>query len=93
MDEDDGTMSAWYMFAQLGFYPVMVGTDGYALFPPLFDDVRIRLENGHLLRIKAVGRKDYSAPLKEIHLEGKPLEQPFISHSDLISSECLEYIF
>lgn len=93
MDEDDGTMSAWYMFAQLGFYPVTVGTDEYALFPPLFDDVRISLEGGRKLRIRTVGRGSCDAPLKEIRLDGKTLEKPFVRHSDLISAGCLEYIF
>lgn len=93
MDEDDGTMSAWYMFAQLGFYPVKVGTDEYVLFPPLFDDVHISLEGGGQLRIRTVGRGSCDAPLKEIRLDGKTLEKPFVRHSDLISSECLEYIF
>ena len=93
MDEDDGTMSAWYMFAQLGFYPVKVGTDEYVLFPPLFDDVHISLEGGGQLRIRTVGRGSCDAPLNEIRLDGKTLEKPFVRHSDLISSECLEYIF
>ena len=43
-DEDNGTMSAWYIFAQLGIYPVcpgMPGNKGYALSEPLVSSAKI----------------------------------------------------
>ena len=39
MDEDDGTMSAWYVFGAMGFYPLLVGDEYYDLTSPLFDRV------------------------------------------------------
>lgn len=35
MDEDDGTMSAWYVFGAMGFYPLLVGDEYYDLTSPL----------------------------------------------------------
>lgn len=43
MDEDDGAMSAWYVFANIGLYPLVVGEAVYELFPPLFDKVTLHL--------------------------------------------------
>ena len=43
MDEDDGAMSAWYVFASIGMYPLVVGEAIYELFPPLFDKVTLHL--------------------------------------------------
>jgi len=43
MDEDDGAMSAWYVFAGIGMYPLVVGEAIYELFPPLFDKVTLHL--------------------------------------------------
>ncbi len=43
MDEDDGAMSAWYVFANIGMYPLVVGEAVYELFPPLFDRVTLHL--------------------------------------------------
>ena len=43
-DEDNGSMSAWYIFAQLGVYPVcpgMPGTDGYAKTDMLVKSAKI----------------------------------------------------
>ena len=36
MDEDDGTMSAWYVFGAMGFYPLLVGDEYYDLTSPPF---------------------------------------------------------
>ena len=43
MDEDDGAMSAWYVYASIGMYPLVVGEAVYELFPPLFDKVTLHL--------------------------------------------------
>jgi putative alpha-1,2-mannosidase len=45
-DEDNGEMSAWYIFSALGFYPLKMGTPEYAIGAPLFKKVTIHLENG-----------------------------------------------
>jgi len=37
-NDDYGTMSAWYCFGSLGFYPV-TGEDWYFVGSPVFDDV------------------------------------------------------
>lgn len=45
-DDDNGEMSSWYIFSSLGFYPVSVGNNEYAIGAPLFKKVTISLENG-----------------------------------------------
>ena len=62
MDEDDGTMSAWYVFGAMGFYPLLVGDEYYDLTSPLFDRVLLRLTNGNVLTIQTEGRKKKDAP-------------------------------
>lgn len=57
MDEDDGTMSAWYVFGAMGLYPLLVGDEYYDLTSPLFDRVLLRLTNGNVLTIQTEGRK------------------------------------
>ena len=79
MDEDDGTMSGWYMFAQLGFYPLNIGTSEYEVFSPLFKRVTINT-GGHKIRIKTSGRKSYEDPVKEIQVDGKKLDGWELDH-------------
>lgn len=52
-DEDNGQTSAWYVFSAIGFYPVCPGSNQYVLGTPLFKHVRINLENGNAVEIRA----------------------------------------
>jgi|GEM_PF-129070 len=42
-NDDSGTLSAWYLLASMGFYPV-AGTDEYALGAPIFSRVEVTPE-------------------------------------------------
>ena len=80
MDEDDGAMSAWYLFCSMGFYPVRVGTDTYEVFSPLYD--RIVIDNGKAkTTIKVDGRKNSSDIIKSISYNGQKSEGFSMKHS------------
>ena len=91
MDEDDGTMSAWYVFGAMGFYPLLVGDEYSDLTSPLFDRVLLRLTNGNVLTIQTEGRKKKDAPIKSIHFNGKKIADYRISHNELIKGGELIY--
>ena len=91
LDEDDGTMSAWYVFGAMGFYPLLVGDEYYDLTSPLFDRVLLRLTNGNVLTIQTEGRKKKDAPIKSIHFNGKKIADYRISHNELIKGGELIY--
>lgn len=91
VDEDDGTMSAWYVFGAMGFYPLLVGDEYYDLTSPLFDRVLLRLTNGNVLTIQTEGRKKKDAPIKSIHFNGKKIADYRISHNELIKGGELIY--
>lgn len=91
MDEDDGTMSAWYVFGAMGFYPLLVGDEYYDLTSPLFDRVLLRLTNGNVLTIQTEGQKKKDAPIKSIHFNGKKIADYRISHNELIKGGELIY--
>lgn len=79
MDEDDGTMSAWYIFSSLGFYPVITGTSSYEFFSPLYDKIVIR--NGEsVVKICTKGRKNAESLVKDIIINGKRNEGFTIDH-------------
>ncbi len=82
MDEDDGTMSAWYMFAQMGFYPTCPGTPDYALFTPLFSKVVLHLK-GHDVTIL---RRCDPARAGRVTVDGEPLDYFTISHQRLCNA-------
>ena len=49
-DEDNGEMSGWYVFAQMGFYPFCPGRPEYVLAAPQHP-MQIRLGNGRMLEL------------------------------------------
>ena len=72
MDEDDGTMSVWYVFASIGLYPLVVGEAQYEVFAPLFDSVTLHLA-GADVHIVTRGRTDASQPLRRVTWNGRRL--------------------
>lgn len=93
MDEDDGTMSAWYMFGCMGFYPMLVGSDEYELSSPLFDEIRLTTAPGVVFTIRAGRRRSADAPVRCIKLNGKPLTGYRLSHTAFLKGGILEFVY
>ncbi|MDM8176783.1 GH92 family glycosyl hydrolase [Olivibacter sp. 47] len=83
-DEDNGQTSAWYVFSALGFYPVCPATDQYVLGAPLFKKVILRLENGKRFEIAAPQNNNENRYIKDALLDGKALDQNWISHQRIL---------
>jgi len=47
-DEDNGSMSSWYLWSSLGLYPLTPGSGDYVFGSPLFDHVTLHLPEGPL---------------------------------------------
>jgi predicted alpha-1,2-mannosidase len=91
-NEDCGQMSAWYIFSSMGFYPVCPGTGEYVLGTPALEEVNINLENGKSFRITTRGLSEDNFYIREVTLNGKPLECSFITHEDIIAGGELIYV-
>jgi predicted alpha-1,2-mannosidase len=52
-NDDLGTMSAWYVWSALGFYPETPGTTDLALGSPVFANAAIHLPSGKILKVTA----------------------------------------
>ena len=50
-NDDAGQMSAWYVFASMGFYPVCPATNRYMLAVPRFQKVTLNMEKGRKFTI------------------------------------------
>ncbi|HVW43180.1 MAG TPA: GH92 family glycosyl hydrolase [Amycolatopsis sp.] len=87
-DEDNGEMSAWYVFAALGLYPLAVGSPCYVLVAPLFPKATIRLENGNQVTITTTGTGPY---VQAVRLNGMPHDRAWITHGDLLDGARLDF--
>jgi len=84
-NDDAGQMSAWYVFSSLGFYPVTPGFPYYAIGSPLIRKATIHLDNGKTLIIKANNQSEENVFIKSVSVNGKVLENSFLSHQDIIN--------
>jgi putative alpha-1,2-mannosidase len=90
-NDDCGQMSAWYIFTAMGFYPVCPGTDQYVLGAPYVPYVRLTLDNGKTLEIRADGVSDLKRYVKNVLLNGKTLTRRYITHQEIMDGGVLEF--
>lgn len=70
-NDDAGQMSAWYVFAALGFYPVDPVSGQYILCSPLFDRSVINLGNGKEVRIITHKSSESALYISRVALDGQ----------------------
>ena len=89
-NDDAGQMSAWLVFASMGFYPVCPATMRYQLGSPLFERVEIALENGMTFTIIAHDTSPENIYVQSATLNGQPYNVTFLDHSDILDGATLE---
>lgn len=82
-NDDAGQMSAWYIFASLGFYPVCPGSPYYILASPSFTKATLHLENGKAFTLQAENASKENIYIQKVTLNGKPYTKNYISHKDI----------
>uniref|UniRef100_UPI004048A50C GH92 family glycosyl hydrolase n=1 Tax=Polaribacter sp. TaxID=1920175 RepID=UPI004048A50C len=90
-NDDAGQMSAWYVFSSLGFYPVIPGSDRYALGSPLVKKATLNLENGNQLVINTTNQSKENVYVKSLKINGKLIDRNYILHSEIMNGG--EFVF
>lgn len=90
-DEDNGEMSAWYLFGALGFYPLAVGSPRYVIGSPLFTRAVVHLENGNDIVINAPGNSAENVYVQSLHVNGQPHDSPWLDHDVLTAGAVLDF--
>ncbi|TKG94398.1 glycoside hydrolase family 92 protein [Puteibacter caeruleilacunae] len=90
-NDDAGQMSAWYVFASLGFYPVCPSVPEYVLSGPHFDKITICMENGKELVINAPGASIGMNYIQGLKVNGVATDQNYLNHFDLMDGGVLDF--
>nr|MBA2745872.1 glycoside hydrolase family 92 protein [Flavisolibacter sp.] len=90
-NEDCGQMSAWFVFSAMGFYPVCPGDGQYILGTPMFDEVKLHLENGKTFLISSKRNKPGDFYVASTRLNGKNHTKSFISYEDVSNGGVLNF--
>ena len=90
-DEDNGQTSAWYVFSALGFYPVCPGTDQYVIGSPLFKSVKLNLENGNQIHIKAANNNQSNRYISSLSVDGQPYTKNYLTYDNLLKGATIDF--
>jgi len=89
-DEDNGSLSAWYVWSALGLYPTCPGKASYDLGIPYFDHLRVYLaQEDKWLDIRTQQNHEHFHFVQNCLLDGK--EKQSISHQELLNAKTLEF--
>lgn len=79
-DEDNGEMSAWYVFSSLGFYPLVMGSSEYAVGSPLFTKATVHLDGGRDLVIRAPHNTARNVYVQGLRVDGRSWHSTALPH-------------
>jgi predicted alpha-1,2-mannosidase len=89
-NDDLGEMSSWYLWAALGMYPEIPGSDVLVLDSPLFPKAVLHLKGGNVT-VQAGGAADDTPYVESLTLNGQPWNKPWIQFSSISQGGNLDY--
>ncbi len=89
-DEDSGGMGSWYVFANLGIFPV-AGQDLYLISGPLCPSIRLMQENGKVLFIEAENFSDENIYIQSATINGLALNRAWLKHNEIAEGASIKF--
>ncbi|MDF2452186.1 MAG: putative hybrid glycoside hydrolase, group 92(-20) family protein precursor [Bacteroidota bacterium] len=91
-NEDCGQMSAWYVLSSMGIYQVCPGKSEYTIGFPLYDNVKIHLENGKTFEISRQNPSPGFQYIQSSLLNGKVINSSSLMYQTIVNGGKLEFI-
>ncbi len=98
-DEDQGLMGALAVLMKMGIFEMKGGADlspAYDLSSPIFDEITLHLDQnyypGKSFTIYTKNNSPENKYIQSVKLNGKPLQQAWFLHQDLVNGGTLEYV-
>jgi predicted alpha-1,2-mannosidase len=90
-DEDNGELSAWWLFSALGIYPLRVGSPGYVIGSPLFRKATVRMDNGSELVVNAPNNSSGNVYVQRMQVNGRPHDSLHLPHELIANGGVLDF--
>ncbi len=90
MDDDYGTMSAWYVAAAIGLYPLLPGSNEYQITTPLFEQVTLNQPSGTKFKIKCHNFSKENIYIEKIYLNGELYDKWKITNQEIAAGGTLD---
>lgn len=83
-NEDCGQMSAWYVFAAMGFYPLNPASGEYVIGAPQIPKIALDVGCGRKFIVEAKNLSAKNKYVKSVSLNGKVMPGFKLKHSDIV---------
>ncbi|MFI7002316.1 GH92 family glycosyl hydrolase [Nocardia sp. NPDC050175] len=90
-NDDLGTMSAWYVWASLGLYPVIPGRAELFVHTPAFSKVEIRRSSGEQFTISAPEVDEAAPYIRTLQVNGENTTKAWLPESFALSGGRLDF--
>jgi putative alpha-1,2-mannosidase len=91
MDDDQGAMASWYIWASLGLYPLTPGKPDYVITAPGVAHATIDVGNGKTFTIERIGPATAKI-VKAITLNSRAVEGRIISHDAIVAGGTMRIV-
>ncbi len=91
-NDDCGQLSAWYLFASMGFYPFCPGSDLYQIGTPSFKSLKLKMHGNKDFLIRAHNLSPTNFYIQSVTLNGEKYTKTYIDYNDLKSGGILEFV-
>ena len=86
MDDDTGAMSATFVAAAVGLYPVTAGSSQYQVGSPFFPRVDIAHEDGTTFSVTADGVSEDRYYIQDATLDGRAYGNTWVDYDDIVGN-------
>jgi predicted alpha-1,2-mannosidase len=90
-NDDLGATSSWLVWAYLGLYPAIPGTDVLVLHGPMFPSTTIQLGGGHTLQINGTGAGPSAQYVQSLATNGTSTTKSWLNFSQLSAGATLQF--
>ncbi|GAB3742714.1 GH92 family glycosyl hydrolase [Microlunatus parietis] len=90
-DEDNGEMSAWYLFSAFGLYPLSLASGELVLTAPTFAEVRIELDQDRELVIIAHDQHPDHHYIQSVLIDGEPWTSVAVPYRKVADGATIEF--
>lgn len=91
-DEDNGEMSAWYVLASMGLYPLRMGSPDWVIGSPLFKQSSLTLPGGKQVTVRAQNNSAENIYVQSLKVNGKAWTKTWIPHAVLAQGATLDFV-
>ena len=91
-NDDCGQMSAWHIFACMGFYPVAPSSNKYYVGSPCVEAITMNMSNGKQIKVTTKNWSAKNVYVKEMYLNGKRHDSAYLSYDDIKDGAELHFV-